>query len=154
MNAGALAAALLLAPTVAAAQAPSPETGRALLQRQQQSDRFSLELRQSQSLVGLPAAERRKLDAFYRDQRREQERLHDAQLRQAAQEPETMRAGAAERHERERRVQDAGFETPPQSSDRVVGRPDPDAGVRWTPTLEERPSGGVSWAPTLEKRRP
>jgi hypothetical protein len=145
----AAAVALLFLPAIAPAQAPSLETGRALLQRQQQSDQFSLQLRQSQSLLGAPAAERRSLDARYLEQRQSQEQLHDAQLRRVTQEPAAVRAGAAERFERERRAQDLGFETPPRQ-----GRPDPDAGVRWTPTLEDRSPDGVSWTPTLEKRRP
>jgi hypothetical protein len=139
---------LFLFPALAAAQTPSPEVQRALLQRQQQSEQFSLQLRQSQSVLALPAAEQQKLDPSYLQQRQAQEQMHDAQQRQAIQEPEASRAGAAERFERERRAQDAGFEVPPQR-----GRPDPDAGVRWTPTLEEHPSDGVSWTPTLEKRR-
>lgn len=141
--------ALLSLPAMAAAQAPSIEAERALLQRQQQSDQFSLRLRQSQSVLGLPAAERQRLDARYLEQRQAQEQSHDAQLRQLTQEPEALRTGAAARYEREQRAQDLGFETPPQR-----GRADPDAGVRWTPTLEERSADGVSWAPTLEKRRP
>jgi hypothetical protein len=124
---------ILLLPAAAAAQAPSFETERALLQRQQQSDQFSLQLRQSQSLLGLPAAGRRGLDARYLEQRQAQEQLHDAQLLQAVQDPEASRVGALERFGRERRAQDLGAETPPQRA-----RPDPDAGVRWTPTLEKR----------------
>jgi hypothetical protein len=140
---------LALWPALAAAQAPSLEAERAVLQREQQSDRFSLQLRQSQSVVGLPVPERQKLDAAYLQQRQAQEQSHDAQLRQAIQEPEGTRAGAVLRSERERRVQDLGFEVSPQR-----GRGDPDAGVRWTPTLIEHAADGVSWAPTLEKRRP
>jgi hypothetical protein len=139
---------LLLLPALAAAQAPSVEVERAVLQREQQSDRFSLQLRQSQSTVGLPAAERQKLDASYLQQRQAQEQSHEAQLRQATQDPEAMRAGAAERFQRERRAQELGLEVPPQR-----GRGDPDAGIRWTPTLTEDASDGVSWTPTLEKRR-
>jgi hypothetical protein len=141
--------ALVALPAMTAAQAPSPAAERALLQRQQQSDRFSLQLRQSQSVLGLPAAVRQGLDARYLEQRQGQEQSHDEQLRQLTQEPRALRAGAAERYERERRAQDLGFETPPQR-----GRADPDAGVRWTPTLEERSADGVSWTPTLEKRAP
>ena len=143
------ALALLLFPGIAAAQAPSADVERAVLQRQQQSAQFSLQLRQSQSTLGVPAAERPKLDAMYLQQRQAQEQLHDAQLRQAAEEPEANRAGAGQRFDRERRAQDAGFEVPPRR-----GRPDPEAGVRWTPTLEERSPAGMTWAPTLEKRRP
>jgi hypothetical protein len=143
------AVALLGLPAMAAAQAPSLEAERALLQRQQQSDQFSLQLRQSQSVLGLPAAERRKLEARYIEQRQAQEQSYDAQLRQVTQEPEAVRAGASERYERERRAQDLGFDTPPRR-----GRADPDAGVRWTPTLEERSADDVSWTPTLERRRP
>jgi hypothetical protein len=149
MRAARTVIALVLLPGLALAQAPPVPVERAVLQRQQQSDQFSLQLRQSQSVLGMPAAERQKLDAAYLEQRQAQEQLHDAQLRQAVQDPEASRTGAAQRFERERRGQDLGFETPPQR-----GRADPDAGVRWTPTLEDRSSEGVSWAPTLEKRRP
>ena len=141
--------ALLLCSGMAAAQAPSADVQRALLQRQQQSEQFSLQLRQSQSILGLPAAERQKLDASHLQQRQAQEQLHDAQQQQTVLAPEASRAGAEQRFERERRAQDLGFEAPPQR-----GRADPEAGVRWTPTLEERPSAGVTWTPTLEKRRP
>jgi hypothetical protein len=140
--------ALLVFPALAAAQAPSVDVERAVLQRQQQSDRFSLQLRQSQSVLGLPAAERRGLDASYLQQRQAQEQLHDTQLREAVQQPEASRAGADLGFERERRGQDLGLQVPPQR-----GRADPDTGVRWTPTLQEHPSDGVSWTPTLEKRR-
>jgi hypothetical protein len=144
----AAALALLLAlPALAPAQ--SRETERALLERQQQSDRFSLQLRQSQSLIGMPASERGGLDARYLEQRQAQDQLHDAQLRDVVQQPEAMRAGASDRYERDRRSQDAGAETPPQR-----GRADADAGVRWSPTLEDRFPDGVSWTPTLERRRP
>jgi len=145
----AAAAALLLVPALALAQKPSVETDRALLQRQQQSDQFSLQLRQSQSLISAPDAERRRLDVLYLEQRQAQQRLQDTQQRDALQQPAAQRAGAVERFERERRAQDLGSETPPQR-----GRGDPDAGVRWTPTLEDRVPGGVTWAPTLEKRAP
>jgi hypothetical protein len=125
--------AFLSLPAMAAAQAPSLEAERALLRRQQQSDQFSLQLRQSQSVLGLPAAERQRLDALYLEQRQAQEQSHDAQVRRSMQDPEALRTGAAERNDREGRAQDLGFETPPRR-----GRADPDAGVRWTPTLEKR----------------
>ena len=141
--------ALLVFPALAAAQAPSVDVERAALQRQQQSDQFSLQLRQSQSVLSLPAAERRGLDASYLQQRQAQEQLHDTQLREAVQQPEASRAGADLRFERERRAQDLGLQAPPQR-----GRADSDAGVRWTPTADDRASDGVSWTPTLEKRRP
>jgi hypothetical protein len=149
MRAARAVVALLFLPGLAQAQAPPIDVERAVLQRQQQSDRFSLQLRQSQSILGTPAAARQKLDASYLEQRQAQEQLHDAQLRQTVQDPEASRAGAAQRFERERRAQDLGFESPPRR-----GHADSDAGVRWTPTLEDRSSEGVSWTPTLEKRRP
>ena len=148
MRATYIALVLLACSGAAAAQAPRLEAQRAVLERQQQSDSFSLQLRQSQSLIGVPGAERQRLDAVYLQQRQDQDQLHDAQQRQAVEQPKASRVGAVERFERERRAQDAGFETPPQR-----GRGDADAGVRWTPTLEEHSPDGVSWAPTLEKRR-
>lgn len=147
MSRAAALALLFALPALALAQ--SRETERALLERQQQSDRFSLQLRQSQSVLGVHAAERLDLDARYFGQRQEQNRLHDAQLREVAEQPEAMRAGGPDRYERDRRSQNLGVVTPPQQ-----GRPDPDAGVRWTPTLEDRSPDGVSWTPTLEKHRP
>jgi hypothetical protein len=147
MSVARAAAVLLLASGAAAAQAPAADVQRTLLQRQQQSDQFSLQLRQSQSVLGLPAAERQSLDASHLQQRQVQEQLHDAQLRQVVEEPKSSRPGAAERFERERRAQDRSFDIAPQR-----GRPDPDAGVRWTPTVDERAERGVSWGPTLEKR--
>jgi hypothetical protein len=138
---------LLFCSGTAAAQAPSIEVERALLQRQQQSEQFSLQLRQSQSLLGLPAAERRKLDATYLRERQAQERLHDAQQAQAAQEAEAGRAGAAERFEREQRAQDSGLGVV-----RQAGSADYEVTPSWTPTLE--PRRPVPWTPTLEPRRP
>ena len=147
MSRAAALALLLALPGIVPAQ--SRETERALLERQQQSDTFSLQLRQSQSVLAVPASERPDLDARYLGQRQAQDQLHDAQLREVVQQPEAMRAGASERYERDRRSQEVGVATPPQRA-----RPDPDAGVRWTPTLEVRSPDGVSWTPALEKRAP
>jgi hypothetical protein len=140
------ALALLLCPGLAAAQAQI-EADRALLQREHQSERFSLQLWQSQSILKLPAEERQKAEASYLQQRQAQEQLHDAQQRQAATQSEDARAGSDQRFERERRAHELDRVIAPQ---RV--RADQDA--RWAPTLEERPAPGVSWTPTLEKRRP
>jgi hypothetical protein len=136
-----------LACGAAAAQAPSPEVQRALLERQHQSEEFSLQLRQSQSGLNARPEDRGKLDASHLQQRQAQQQLHAQQQRQVLEDPDAGRAGAEQRFERERRAQDSVFGAAPQGRSA-----DPEAGASWTPTLEPRPP--VSWTPTLEPRRP
>jgi len=135
-----IACALLCGP--AAAQAPSPEVQRALLERQQQSEEFALQLRQSQSGLNARPEDRPGVDAFDLQQRQAQQQLHAEQQRQSIQDPEASRAGAEERFERERRAQDLRAGPPAARPDaslaplRRCGPDERDGVVTWTPTLE------------------
>lgn len=79
-----LAAVLALLPSVAVAQAGAADVERALLQRQQQQDEFSLRLRQfqQQSDPGLSPADRQRLQLRQRAESQAQQDRHTTQLRQ------------------------------------------------------------------------
>ena len=75
---------LVLPPAVALAQTGAAEVERALLQRQQQQDEFSLRLRQfqQQSDPSLTPADRQRLELRQRAESQAQQDRHATQLRQ------------------------------------------------------------------------
>jgi hypothetical protein len=132
---------VLLAALPAHAQANDAEAAarRAVLERQQQSDAFSLQLQQSQrrfqSPLGTPSAPS---DAADLEQRLEQDRLHAWQRLRLA-----LPGAAESAFELERRAlmfRATGIPT---------WGPTLAPAERWTPTAE-RPRR--SWAPTIEER--
>src|SRR3954464_11606757 len=127
----------LFRPAVAGAQEELAHQ-RASLERQQQSDRFALELRQSQQQLGAPAygPERQALDALDLQQQQEQERLQQDQRRRAAGRSASSLAA-------ERASQQVLFDRQIPAWGPSLA---PAAPPRWTPTLEPVPSG---WTPTL-----
>lgn len=127
---------------------PDPEIAarRAVIERDQQSDAFSLQLRQSQERARLAprSLQSDAVEVLHREQRARQQALHQEQLRQLSQPrpaggPEA-RAGEREHFARERRAQALEFEAEERSA--VIEAP-----RRWTPTLEPAPR---AWTPTLD----
>ncbi len=99
---------------------------RALTEREQQQELFSLQLRQSQTRLDPGRVNGAALDALQLEQRQLQERLNQQELQQATGSPTYDRA----RNERERAAQQLRFsaQTP-----------------AWGPALQPR-----HWTPTLE----
>jgi hypothetical protein len=115
---------------------------RALVERDQQSEAFTLQLRQSQQRARLPpgGADSAALEELHLEQQRRQQTLHQDQLRRLSQPQDVPAALERERFARERRAQALEFE--------LEGRTAvPEAPRRWTPTLEPPQR---SWTPTLE----
>jgi hypothetical protein len=110
-------------------------TRRALLERNLQSEAFSLQLQQSQQSLTLPPGKRGELDSQHLEQRHSQEMLGQQQLQRLA----SPFSQGEENMERERRAQQLQFATPDW-------RPTLNAPDRWTPTDEPPPS---PWTPTL-----
>jgi hypothetical protein len=79
-----LAAVLALVPSAVLAQAGAVDVERALLQRQQQQEEFSLRLRhfQQQSDPGLTPADRQRLELRQRAESQAQQDRHTTQMRQ------------------------------------------------------------------------
>jgi hypothetical protein len=125
---------LALAATAAHGQ-DEAASRRASLERQQQSDAFALELRQSQQKLNAgPFGDG--LDALHLEQRHEQERLQQDQRRRIATQDEGRLAI-------ERASQQMAFERQMPTWGPTLA-PGPS---RWTPTLE-RPS--TKWTPTIQ----
>jgi hypothetical protein len=129
---------MALAAPCAGHAGPQEAARRALIERDQQSALFSLQLQQSQQRIDLPAgspaqAERDRLNL---EQQQAQQRLGEQQLRQLTRSPGYDRA----RIERERRAQQLQFGTPSWG-------PKLEPSPHWTPTLEPTPPPG--WTPTL-----
>ena len=102
---GALGLAVLLAtidPCVAAD--PEKEAARAILERTQQSEAFSVQLRQSQDLLRARDGDRQRLESLHRDQRFRQEVLQQQQLLQQSSQFGPPSASDSDRFERERRA--------------------------------------------------
>jgi hypothetical protein len=113
---------------------------RAVLERQQQSEEFSLQLQQSQRRLQLPprGPERAAVDAADLEQILEQQQLHDSQQLRS-----TLPGASASVFELERR---AGALTP---NGIPVWGPTLAPARRWTPTAEKpRPA----WTPTMDGR--
>ena len=93
---------------------------RSVIERDQQSESFSLRLRQSESEAKLPAGSpsRRALEALHLEQRQRQEALHDEQLREAGRAGTTADEQVIKENsfERARRAQDLDFATRPAGS--------------------------------------
>jgi hypothetical protein len=107
---------------------------RGVLERNQQSERFSLELRQSQQGIGTAPADRQALEALQLRQRQEQDQL---QAQQQQRLPQTSNALL----QRERDAQSLRFRSETPTWGPVLEAPRP------TPSLIARPS--APWSPTL-----
>jgi hypothetical protein len=110
---------------------------RAVLERQQQSEEFSLQLDQSQRRLRLPAQgpERAAIDAADLEQVLEQQRLHESQQLRS-----TLPGASASAYDLERRAQAFNGNAIP------VWGPALAPAQRWTPTAEKpRPA----WTPTM-----
>lgn len=134
-------AALLLAvaPAVAAQDDADVAARRGVLERQQQSESFALQLRQSQQLNGLAPTDpaRQRLEILQLEQRQQQEALQQQQRGQLS----LGRSEAAMRRDRETQL--SGFHAQAPTWGPVLA-PKP---VPATPTLAPRPASG--WTPTL-----
>jgi hypothetical protein len=108
---------------------------RGVLERQQQSETFALEVMQSQRRLAQPAP-----PAFYLRQRLEEDELHQSQLRRAMSSSSSEADASA--FERERRALAARF-----ASETPTWGPVLEAPRRWTPTVERAPR---AWTPTLD----
>ena len=96
--------ALLLAALALPVLAQDADIQKLLIQRQQQSDAFSLQLRQSQEVLKVPPAMRPAVAARQHSERVHLENLSDKQLRDVRPEtPETLRAHERHQAEVERR---------------------------------------------------
>jgi len=94
---------LLLLPLAASAQ--ERETQRELIQRQQQSDAFTLQLRQSQELLKAPPAQRPVVEARQLEERQRLENVGERQLREVkAETPQELRPYERQKAEDERRA--------------------------------------------------
>ena len=83
---------------------PEREAARAMLERTQQSEALSLQLRQSQDLLRAPDADRLRLERLYRDQRFRQEALQQQQVLQQSSQAGPPSASDSNKFERERRA--------------------------------------------------
>jgi hypothetical protein len=137
-----LIAAVLLCSSLPARAQHDPEIAarRALIEREQQSETFSLQLRQSQQKLNLSAdsAGRVALDALHLEQLHRQELLGQDELRQLTPLSGYDRA----RRENARNAQSLQF-----GREAPAWGPSLEAPSRWTPSLE-RPAH--PWTPTLE----
>jgi hypothetical protein len=137
-----------LAIAVASPAGADDLAGRALRERQQQSDAFSLQLQQSiQSFRAgnLPPQQRLDLDSRQRDQRLRQDELFYRQGVQAnSPNPGALRRAEAMRAEQDRQQQLSGFRS--ESVQAVDGAP---AVPQITPLVEPK----VSTAPIVRGRR-
>ena len=117
---------------------PGVAARRALVEREQQSEMFSLQLRQSQQKAPLGADERRSLDALHREQLHRLELLGQDELRQTTSLPGYDLA--RRQSDRQARLLQSGSQAP-------AWGPRLQSARHWTPSAErpERP-----WTPTLE----
>ena len=149
---------LLLATIVVVAHADDP-TARALLQRQQQSDNFSLQLQQSiQSFRAGPMTPQQRLDfdALQRGQRMQQDELNYRQQIQQGQPTagsDALRRAEMMRFEQERQNQLSRFrsegEPPASAPTRAPGLVEPGVATAPVPRQlripEGDPGGWVEW---------
>ncbi len=133
---------------LASAAGANDLAARALRERQQQSDAFSLQLQQSiQSFRAgnLPPQQRLEFDAVQRDQRlRQDELFYRQQVETNSPNPGTLRRAEAMRAEQERQQQLSRFRS--DSAQAVEGAP---AAQQLAPLVEPR----VSTAPVVRGRR-
>lgn len=119
----------LLACAAGAALADDAAIQRELIQRDQQTERFGLELRQSQERLALPpgdARARQELESRQLDERRQFDRLGDRQLESSARppspDPETARQ--MQPFVREKAARERAWQLPPPAGIRL-GAPKP-----------------------------
>jgi len=137
--------ALIVAAIAAGSAFADDSVSRALLQRQQQSDAFALQLRQSNESFraqSLPPAQRRELESLHFQQRQQQDVLNARELRdlQSTPAPQLEVNGGSARHqfdlinfEREREMQQQRFA---REAAQAVARPQPAV-----PNPQPAPSG-------------
>ncbi len=92
---------LVLSPAFAQEQ----DIQRALIQRQQQSDAFTLQLRQSQELLKVPAARRQAIESRQLVDRQQLDNVSETQLQEVKPDtPQELRPYERQRVEEERRA--------------------------------------------------
>ncbi len=134
-----LAALCASASPFAAAQSDAQRAARhALLERDQQSEAFSLQLQQSQQKLNLSPGDRRAADALHLEQQHRMDALDQEQLRQLVRPLNYNEA----RMERDRRAQRFEFAAQPSWGPRLEPLPL----NRWSPSAEPPPR---DWTPTL-----